>query len=74
MGRFLGALLFIAAGLAHADAPVIPNTPAGQALAAWLDAFNSGDRNWERTGVEHDVKVPAEDALEEALRRARSGS
>ena len=21
----------------------IPNTPAGQALTAWLDAFNSGD-------------------------------
>lgn len=26
------------------QAPEIPNTPAGRALAAWLDAFNSGDR------------------------------
>jgi hypothetical protein len=24
--------------------PVIPNTPAGNTLKAWLDAFNSGDR------------------------------
>jgi retinol-binding protein 3 len=28
---------------ASADAP-IPDTPAGHALSAWLDAFNSGDR------------------------------
>lgn len=30
--------------LAEAYAPTIPDTPAGHALAAWLDAFNSGDR------------------------------
>lgn len=27
-----------------AQTPAIPDTPAGRALAAWLDAFNSGDR------------------------------
>jgi len=73
-----------------------PNTPAGHALAAWLDAFNSGERarfqsfeeahapwlildeemnpitktNWEGTGVEPDIKVPAADALDEALKLA----
>lgn len=29
--------------LAEAAAPAIPDTPAGHALVAWLDAFNSGD-------------------------------
>lgn len=29
--------------------------------------------NWESTGVETDVEVPAADALEEALKRARNG-
>jgi len=45
IGRFLGALFSIAPSLAlaAAPAPIIPNTPAGHALAAWLDAFNSGD-------------------------------
>jgi hypothetical protein len=27
-----------------AQAPVIPDTPAGRTLQAWLDAFNSGER------------------------------
>jgi hypothetical protein len=45
IGRFLGTLFSIAPGLAlaAAPAPIIPNTPAGHALAAWLDSFNSGD-------------------------------
>jgi hypothetical protein len=45
MRRFFGAMLFIAPALALAAAPgpVIPDTPAGHVLAAWLDAFNSGD-------------------------------
>jgi hypothetical protein len=45
MGRLLGMLFCIVPGLALAAAPEpnIPNTPAGHALAAWLDAFNSGD-------------------------------
>jgi hypothetical protein len=39
------AMLFVLPGLALADAstPPIPDTPAGHALASWLDAFNSGD-------------------------------
>lgn len=38
---FLAALLF--AGIAHAQT-AIPDTPAGRAFRAWLDAFDSGDR------------------------------
>jgi len=39
-------LICVLASPAHADAPApkIPDTPAGHALGAWLDAFNSGDR------------------------------
>lgn len=39
------AAVFVLPGLALADAstPPIPDTPAGHALVAWLDAFNSGD-------------------------------
>jgi Peptidase family S41/N-terminal domain of Peptidase_S41 in eukaryotic IRBP len=42
----LAVALCFSPGLALADggAPPIPNTPAGSALASWLDAFNSGDR------------------------------
>jgi hypothetical protein len=45
-GPFLGALVsvFPCLALAAASAPSIPDTPAGHALGAWLDAFNSGDR------------------------------
>src|SRR5579862_407728 len=39
---FVLALAFAAS--AWAQAPAIPDTPAGHALQAWLDAFNSGDR------------------------------
>jgi len=38
---FIPALLFAAIGYAQTT---IPDTPAGKALRAWLDAFNSGDR------------------------------
>jgi hypothetical protein len=38
---FIPALLFAAVG--HAQS-TIPDTPAGKALHAWLDAFNSDDR------------------------------
>jgi hypothetical protein len=31
-------------GVAHAAAVVIPDTPAGHTLRAWLEALNSGDR------------------------------
>src|SRR5215471_10234936 len=30
-----------------AQEPTIPSTPAGHTLQAWLDAFNSGDRDRE---------------------------
>jgi hypothetical protein len=41
----LGMLLSLLSGLTLADpaAPAIPNTPAGHALASWLEVFNSGD-------------------------------
>lgn len=42
-GPFLAALLAVLPAIALADVAV-PNTPAGKALGAWLDAFNSGDR------------------------------
>ena len=45
MRRAYGA--FVVAALccttAIAAPPAIPDTPAGHALAAWLEAFNSGD-------------------------------
>jgi len=37
-------LLCMCASTSHAAAPAIPDTPAGQVLRAWLDAFNSGER------------------------------
>jgi hypothetical protein len=42
----LAVALCFSPGLALADGgvPPIPNTPAGSALASWLDAFDSGDR------------------------------
>lgn len=40
----LPLLLALCATAALAQAPAIPDTPAGHTLHAWLDAFNSGDR------------------------------
>ena len=44
-GLLLTALLSILPGVGSAESATssIPATPAGHALAAWLDAFNSGD-------------------------------
>ena len=42
--RLLPAALVLAAG-AWCQSPNIPDTPAGHALQAWLDAFNSGERS-----------------------------
>jgi Peptidase family S41/N-terminal domain of Peptidase_S41 in eukaryotic IRBP len=41
----IGAMVSLLPFLALADVPArpIPDTPAGHALASWLDAFNSGD-------------------------------
>ncbi len=44
MLRKLLAFLLLSSALSFAQTPAIPDTPAGHALAAWLDAFNSGDR------------------------------
>jgi hypothetical protein len=54
---FIGVLLSALPLLALADgsAPSIPDTPAGHALAAWLYAFNIGDR----AGEEEFVKTYA---------------
>jgi hypothetical protein len=48
--RFAGlAAIFMAVmgltSLVTAQTPAIPNTPAGHTLQAWLDSFNSGDRD-----------------------------
>jgi hypothetical protein len=40
----LAPILLLAAARAWSQSPVIPDTPAGHTLQAWLDAFNSGDR------------------------------
>ena len=50
----LVALLF--AAHAHSQQPAIPDTPAGKVLAAFLDAFNSADR--ERMATFHDTFDP----------------
>ena len=45
-GLLLTAMLCVLPGIVLADTstPSIPDTPAGRALAGWLDVFNSGDR------------------------------
>src|SRR3989442_11624660 len=40
----LAPILLLVAARAWPQSPVIPDTPAGHTLRAWLDAFNSGDR------------------------------
>jgi retinol-binding protein 3 len=37
-------LVLLVTGLAAGAQPAIPDTPAGRALQAWLEAFNSGDQ------------------------------
>jgi retinol-binding protein 3 len=44
MLRKLLAFVFLSSAFTFAQTPSIPDTPAGHALAAWLEAFNSGDR------------------------------
>jgi hypothetical protein len=71
---FLGALMFLLSGMsiAAASGPVIPNTPAGHTLGAWLDAFNSGDR--ERIESFDDVHARWWLTLDDAMElRARTG-
>jgi len=42
--RIATFFVLISAVCAWSETPAIPDTPAGHALQAWLDAFNSGDR------------------------------
>ena len=44
MLRKLLTMLMFCSALGFAQEAKIPNTPAGNALAAWFDAFNSGDQ------------------------------
>jgi hypothetical protein len=66
-------ILLILGGVAltASEAAEIPDTPAGEALALWLDAFNSGDR----ARIESFIKTRAPpQTLETTLRlRALSG-
>ncbi len=77
--RFLGlpvaaALLCCVAlslpSLCSADV-AIPDTPAGHALSAWLDAFNSGDR--QRIQTYYEKYLPAELASSAVEFRGRTG-
>jgi len=43
--RIASVLLLISAICAWPQTSTVPDTPAGHALQAWLDAFNSGDRD-----------------------------
>jgi len=40
----LGLISILAISPVRAEPVAVPDTPAGRVLAAWLDAFNSGDR------------------------------
>ena len=42
--RAVVTALVLVSACARAQQPAVPDTPAGHALQAWLDAFNSGDR------------------------------
>ncbi|HEV7607325.1 MAG TPA: S41 family peptidase [Steroidobacteraceae bacterium] len=66
-------MLFVLASPALADAtsPPIPDTPAGHALGAYLDAFNSGDRG--RVESFANAHAPWIHVDEEMDTRARTG-
>jgi len=53
--------------------PSIPATPAGRALAAWLEAFNSGDRARIDLFLKTYSPSPAQEALTSAQFRGQSG-
>lgn len=64
MLRRLVFLLFLAPSAVWAQAPAIPDTPAGHALQAWLDTFNSGDRaKIQAYREKYDPNVSAEQML-----------
>jgi hypothetical protein len=53
----LALVMILAIPPAHSQQENIPDTPAGQVLAAWLEAFNSGDRS--RIGAYQQKYEPA---------------
>lgn len=65
-------LVLICVATAGAEAP-IPATPAGRALAAWLQAFNSGDRAKIDGFLKTYSPSPAQAALTSAQFRGQSG-
>ena len=73
IGRFLGLLLYAVPWLALAEpsAPIIPDTPAGHALAQWLSVFNSGERA--KLQSFEDTHAPGWTLDEQIAARARSG-
>jgi Peptidase family S41/N-terminal domain of Peptidase_S41 in eukaryotic IRBP len=69
----LALMLCVSPGLAcaEASAPSIPDTPAGHVLAAWLDAFNSGNvATFESFKTSH---APWLNTDGEMARRSRTG-
>lgn len=74
MLRRLNVLLFVFACSASTFArPTIPDTPAGRILAAWLDAFNNGDRARIDGFVKMYAPGPQQTALTSAQFRGQSG-
>lgn len=74
MVRRLRLILMVLASAGPAMGQVtIPNTPAGQTLTAWLDAFNSGDRAKIDTFLRTYSPKLAESALASPQFRGRSG-
>jgi retinol-binding protein 3 len=65
-------MMLVSAGPAMGQV-AIPNTPAGKALTAWLDAFNSGDRAKIDTFLQKYSPKVAEAALTSPQFRGRSG-
>jgi hypothetical protein len=68
----LVVLLFMCAAPAWAQ-PQIPSTPAGRALAAWLQAFNSGDRAQIDAFLKSYAPQPGQAPLASAQFRGQSG-
>lgn len=70
---FLAALISLLPGavLAQASKPPIPDTPAGRALAGWLDAFNNGDSGKLASFLQ--VHVPWLSADQQRGQRASTG-
>ncbi len=70
VARILVTIVLLAASAAAAGAPELPPTVQGRRMAAWLRAFNSGDRQTIRHFIEENYAAsalkqrPADDRLE----------